>query len=173
MTAAVSIRPETPKDAAAIFEMTQTAFASKPYSDGTEGPIVDALRRDGDLLLSLVMEQDGALIEHIAFSPVSFPDCADVTDWYALGPVSIAPDCQGQGLGRQLIEVGLADMRAKMSRGIVLIGDPALYSRFGFMAACGLTYQGLEEKYIQALRFYDSGAMPHGEIQFAPAFSSA
>ena len=172
MSATVSIRPEAPKDAVAIFELTQTAFSSMPYSDGTEGPIVDALRRDGDLVLSLVMEQAGILIGHIAFSPVTFPDCAGVTGWHALGPVSIAPDHQSQGLGRQLIDAGLADMHARSSHGIVLIGDPALYSRFGFTAACGLTYQGLEEKYVQALQFQGSGPMPHGEIQFAPAFSS-
>lgn len=173
MTAATSIRPEMPEDAAAIFDLTQTAFAPMLYSDGTEGPIVEGLRRDGDLLLSLVMEQDKQIIGHIAFSPVTFADSPEATGWCALGPVSIAPDHQGKGLGRTLIETGLDQMRAKTCPGIVLIGDPDLYGRFGFSADCGLTYQGLDGKYVQALNLVEATAMPRGEIHFAAAFNLA
>ncbi len=65
------IRPETPDDIDAIRDLTAAAFASMPYSDGTEPELIDRLRADGDLHLSLVACDGDALIGHVAFSPVT------------------------------------------------------------------------------------------------------
>lgn len=188
MSGSLQLRTERPEDAAAIHDLTQTAFAAMPYSDGREGPIVDQLRRDGDLALSLVGSTADQLVAHIAFSPVRFDDPASARQkagqqtgqqakqnagqWYALGPVSVLPALQGRGFGRQIIEHGLRLMRAEIgAEGIVLIGSPSLYGRFGFENAPELTYGDLDGKYIQALRF--EAPMPRGEIRFAPAFESS
>ncbi len=91
------IRSETPADIPAIFALTEAAFASLEISSHTEQFIVDALRAAGALTLSLVAEQDGRVVGHIAFSPVNFSDGTE--GWYGLGPVSVAPEFQGQGDG--------------------------------------------------------------------------
>jgi len=58
---AITIRPEQAGDVEAIRELTEAAFRNAPHSDGSEPGIVDALRRDGDLTLSLVAKPPSAL----------------------------------------------------------------------------------------------------------------
>lgn len=64
------IRAETPADTSTIRALTETAFKHAEHRSQTEGAIVDALRTAGALTLSLVAEQDGEILGHIAFSPV-------------------------------------------------------------------------------------------------------
>lgn len=61
------IRDETPEDIDAIHDLTSTAFKPMPYSDGTEAEIVRRLRAAGDLKISLVAEQGGEILGHVAF----------------------------------------------------------------------------------------------------------
>ena len=56
-----------------------------------------ALRAAEALTVSLVAELDGRVIGHIAFSPVAISD--GTQDWYGLGPVSVLPEYQRQGIG--------------------------------------------------------------------------
>ena len=93
----IVIRPETPADIAAIRDVTDRAFAGHPYSEGTEATIVDALRSQHGLAISLVAERDGRILGHVAFSPASAADRSP--GWYALGPLSVEPRVQGQGIG--------------------------------------------------------------------------
>ena len=67
-----TIREEVENDIPAIRALTRAAFAHADHSQGNEQDIIDTLRRDGDLTLSLVAtNMDEAVIGHIAFSPVS------------------------------------------------------------------------------------------------------
>ncbi|HEX7988901.1 MAG TPA: N-acetyltransferase, partial [Stenotrophomonas sp.] len=52
----IQIRPETPADIAAIDAVTVAAFLEAPHTDHTEQFIVAALRRSGQLTVSLVAE---------------------------------------------------------------------------------------------------------------------
>lgn len=126
----VTIREEQPGDEAAIRAMVTRAFVGHPYSDGDEQDVIDRLRADGDLLLSLVAEADGAIIGQITYSPAVLENGDD--GWVVLGPVSVDPAHQGKGLGRKLIEAGEAAMRARGVKGITVLGDPELYAHFGF-----------------------------------------
>lgn len=162
----MNVRLEQSSDAAAIFALTQAAFAEMPFSNGTEGPIINALRRDGDLTVSLVAEENGTLIGHIAFSPVTVSGERDKL--YGLGPVSAAPDRQRQGIGSALIRKGMAHL--PNAKAIFLIGDPGYYSRFGFLGDIGLTHGDVPSAYVQAL-FLD-GQSRTGEIQYAPGFKT-
>ena len=65
------IRPERPEDAPAIAALVERAFASAPHSNGREQFIVSALRSAGALTVSMVVEQAGQLVGHVAFSPVA------------------------------------------------------------------------------------------------------
>lgn len=163
----MTIRPEQPGDEPAIHALTEAAFRNMPYSDGNEADLVDALRRDGDLALSLVaLNMDQAIVGHMAFSPVSISDGS--ARWYALGPCSVIPTRQHTGIGSQLIEAGLAEMRARGASGVVLVGSPKYYGRFGFTCDPGLVYPGAPAEYFQRLVLADGE--PSGTVTFAPAF---
>lgn len=163
------IREERPGDEAAIHRVTEAAFTDHPHSEGTEPAIVDALRADGDLVLSLVTEADGELVGHVAFS------CAILSGgeqgWFALGPISVSPEHQGRGVGRALVETGVAHLKAKGAQGVVLLGDPQLYSRFGFVRDTSLHITGPLAEYFQVLPF--TADIPASSVTFAPAFRQA
>lgn len=163
---AITIRPETKGDQATIFALTTAAFADMPFSDGDEPALVDNLRRDGDLTLSLVAEDAQRIVGHIAFSPVTIADGS--LDWFGLGPVSVWPELQKQGIGGALIQRGIADLRERGARGIILLGSPVYYSRFGFEHDPALTYPGPPAEYFQRLVL--DGDAPSGQVSYAPAF---
>lgn len=161
------ISAETPDDIDAIFALTQQAFQDHPHSQQTEGYIIDALRAGGALTLSLVAREDGRVVGHIAFSPVSVSDGA--ADWYALGPVAVLPAEQGRGIGKALIEAGLAALKAQGATGCVVVGEPAYYTRFGFARMPALTYPGVPPQYFMAQVFTRPAA---GEVTHHAGFSA-
>ena len=127
---AVTFREERPGDEAAIHDLVRRAFIGRPYADGDEQDVIDRLRADGDLLLSLVAEHDGTIIGQITFSPALLANGDE--GWVVLGPVAIDPAHQGKGLGRALIQAGEAIMQARGALGITVLGNPAIYGRFGY-----------------------------------------
>lgn len=164
----ISIRNEQPSDIPNIFELTQAAFKDIEYSSHTEQFIVNALRDSQQLTVSLVAEYEGQIIGHIAFSPVSISD--GTTNWYGLGPVSVQPEFQNQGIGSQLIHAGLDQLKTLKAAGCVLLGDPEYYARFGFKAKPELVLQGVPAEYFQTLSFTEK--MPHGDVVYAEAFNA-
>ena len=158
------IRPETAADHQAIHELTQDAFAPMSFSDGSEPGIIDQMRKDGDLVLSLVAEEDG-IIGHVAFSPARISKAQG--DWYGLGPISVRADRQKQGIGTKLAHTGLDMLRKMGAAGCVLTGNPDVYTPMGFTNDHALTYSGLNPKYILYMTF--DGTAPKGEINFAEA----
>ncbi|MDG4670939.1 N-acetyltransferase [Shinella sp. 838] len=160
------LRPERPEDVDAIRTLTETAFKTAPHADGTEHIIIDRLRAAGALTLSLVMEADGAIVGHVAFSPVTVSDGS--TDWYGLGPISVDPARQGEGIGGRLIGEGLQRLKALGATGCVLLGDPAYYSRFGFVADPKLTLDGVPPEYFMRVAF--SPVYGGGTVSYHPGF---
>ncbi len=140
-----------------------------PFSNGSEAPIIDRLREDGDLVLSLVAVDGDAIVGHIAFSPVTVGESD--AGWYGLGPVSVRPDLQRRGIGSHLVTEGLDRIRKMGAKGCVLVGDPAYYSRFGFRSDGDLTYADVPAEYVQWMAFGTHRA--RGALKYAPAFESA
>jgi putative acetyltransferase len=164
----VIIRPETSADHDAIDHVTMQAFASHPHSSQTEHFIIRALRRAGVLSLSLVAIVDDTVVGHVAFSPVTISDGS--RDWYILGPVSVLPAMQKKGIGRQLIETGLAQLRHTNAAGCVVLGDPAYYAHFGFAPDANLILAGVPVEYFQALPLGPRQAC--GQVQYHDAFNA-
>lgn len=164
----ITIRAERPGDEGVIHELTQSAFAPVSYSSGTEGAIIRALRARGDLTLSLVAEENGEIIGHVAFSPVTIDGHYD--DWFGLGPISVRADRQKQGIGRTLIREGIHELKALGANGCALVGDQAVYKGSGFVSDGQLTYEGVQDIYVQYLTL--SGHAPHGVLTFSPAFAT-
>jgi putative acetyltransferase len=164
----MQIISERPTDASAIRAVTVAAFKDAPYSTQTEAGIVDALRSAGALTLSLVALQDDEIVGHVAFSPVTI-GMAD-GDWYGLGPVSVRPDRQRQGIGQAMIRDGLNRLMAMASSGCVVFGDPAYYRRFGFESDPALFYRGEPPGYFQRRVF--TGPAPSGEVRYHSGFEA-
>ncbi len=166
MDAKVVIRDEAAADAEQIGAVTAAAFENMEISDHTEQFVVEALRAANALTVSLVAELDGRIVGHIAFSPVTMSD--GTPDWYGLGPVSVLPACQGQGIGKALIEAGLARLKTINARGCCLVGHPEYYPRFGFHNTAGLSHAGVPPEVFFVLAF--DGQVPRGSVEFHPAF---
>jgi len=160
------VRPERDTDIDAIRTLTETAFRTAPHADGTEHLIVDRLRAAGALTLSLVAEADGAVIGHVAFSPVAISDGS--AGWYGLGPISVDPARQGEGIGGHLVREGLERLEALGAAGCVLLGDPAYYGRFGFSADPKLVLEGVPPEYFQRVAF--SPVYGGGTVSYHPGF---
>ena len=93
--------------------------------------------------------EGGAIVGHIAFSEVLID--GEACGWFALGPVAVIPERQGDGIGGALVRAGLARLRAQGAAGRVLVGDPGYYGRFGFAADPALRVDGVPGEYVIAL----------------------
>jgi putative acetyltransferase len=162
------IRLENPTDVPAIRSLVTTAFRDAPRSQGNEAEIVDALRIDGALTLSLVAEDEGNLVGHAAFSPVTVN--AQEVCWFGLGPVAVLTEKRRCGIGAALIEAGLKHLEKLGARGCVVLGDPAYYRRFGFQSDLGLRFGALPSEHFQ--RLIITGDLPQGVVGYHPAFSA-
>ena len=140
----ILIREETPADVSDISEVREAGFSTLAISNHTEQFIISALRAANALTISLVAKVEGRVMGHIAFSPVTLSD--GTPDWYGLGPVSVVPEQQRQGIGGALIEEGLSRLKALNARGCCLVGHPGYYTRFGFRNAEGLVHEGVPRK---------------------------
>ncbi len=166
MKASVLIRQEQEPDFGAVTEVTRVAFDGQPYSHQTEVFIINALRAAQALSVSLVAELDGRVVGHIAFSPLTISD--GTPDWYGMGPVSVLPEFQKQGIGSLLVEAGLSQLRAARARGCALVGNPLFYQRFGFQNSPDLTLEGVPPEVFMVLSF--DGSPARGEVTFHSAF---
>ena len=161
------IREERAGDEDEIHALTRIAFASMPYSDGSEPAIIRALRRSGELSLSLVAEDSGTIIGHVAFSPVLIDGVHG--GWFGLGPISVEPTRQRQGIGKALIAEGLRRLRNDGAAGCALIGNPDIYRSSGFESDGLLLYDGVEPRIVQRIVF--QGMAPRGVLTFSDAFT--
>ncbi|MBU4263220.1 MAG: N-acetyltransferase [Proteobacteria bacterium] len=162
------IRPETPADIEAIDAVAIAAFKNHPFSQQTEQFIVKALRAAHALTLSLVAELDGQVVGHIAFSPVTISDGSP--NWHGLGPISVLPAYQRQGIGKALMQEGLSRLKALGSKGCFLVGDPGYYQRFGFKNIPELIYEAIPQEVFLALPLAEK--IPQGTVVFHQGFSA-
>ncbi|MFZ1538298.1 MAG: N-acetyltransferase [Chromatiaceae bacterium] len=168
MNLKITIRSETEADVNVITEVTEAAFKTLEISNHTEQFIVSALRAAQALTISLVAEVDGRVIGHIAFSPVAIS--GDTQNWYGLGPVSVLPGYQRQGIGKALIQEGLSRLKDMRAQGCCLVGHPDYYRKFGFKHVPELVIEGVPQEVFFALSF--DGQTPHGTVTFHEGFKT-
>jgi putative acetyltransferase len=166
MNLKIVIRDETDADVSAITDVTVAAFKTLEISNHTEQLIIAALRLAKALTISLVAEVDGRVIGHIAFSPLTISD--GTRNWYGLGPVSVLPEYQRQGIGKALIREGLSRLKEMDAQGCCLVGHPDYYRKFGFKNMPGLVHEGVPQEAFFALPF--DGHTPQGTVAFHEGF---
>jgi len=163
------IRPERDEDAAAVRRVHETAFPTS-----AEAELVERLRAGGKAVIALVAEDAGSIVGHILFSPVALEPLAG-TVGLGLAPVAVLPDHEKHGVGRRLIQNGLAECHAWGAGFVIVIGDPPYYGRFGFEPA---DKHGLRNEYGAGEGFMvfelTSGALPPPGtlVKYAPEFSA-
>jgi putative acetyltransferase len=187
----IAIRAEIAGDAEAIRRVVAASFPTAAEAD-----LVDALRKSGDLRVSLVALDGDDVVGHVAFSPVSrattrggdetsenigkvgrdgIGDRTSDGDGIGLAPVAVLESHRCRGIAAALIERGLEQCRELGYRFAVVLGEPTYYRRFGFEPAYP---HGLTDEYgggdaFQVLEFVPAGiGKDPGLIRYAPAFAS-
>ncbi|MBE9552252.1 MAG: N-acetyltransferase [Proteobacteria bacterium] len=163
------IRHETPADILTIHAVNQAAFET-----AAEAALVDALRENGKFALSLVAFIEGEIVGHILFTDIEMEPGGAEARILGLAPMAVRPDRQGRGIGSALVRRGLEDCRELGYRGIVVLGHPAFYSKFGFTPASqhGITsiYDAPDEAFM-ALALGDA-ELPKGRALYQPEFGA-
>ena len=165
-TGPVVIRLEQPGDAGQIRDLLEACFPGYGEAD-----LVDQLRRDGDIVLSLSAEDEGVVIGYVAFSRLLIEDDEGASRAVALAPLAVYTDYQTQGVATRLVREGhacLAYMGEKLS---VVLGEPGYYGRFGYnhRRAAYFTSE-YQSPYLMAISF---GAAPwEGRLVYPSAFST-
>jgi putative acetyltransferase len=196
------IRPEQPGDAARIHRVNELAF-----EQATEADIVDALRDSGGFVLSLVAvlgseptsmatNADGALVDerldalevdaemyggeivaHALVTPVSVSTEEGGVSLLGLGPVAVLPSEQGRGIGTCLVEACLEQLRVQGHAGVVVVGEPEYYRRFGFIPASrwGLRWEiDVPDENFMVIELSPGRlAGVSGVVRYRPEFSQA
>lgn len=131
MDCTLELRPERPADLPGIDELNVAAFGRPD-----EARIVAALRAaEGfDPRLSLVAAEGDRIVGHLLLTPVPVGERETATV-VALAPMAVHPGRQKQGIGSGLVRAGLEAARARGYRGMVVLGHPEYYPRFGFVPA--------------------------------------
>ncbi len=164
----LTIRPETGADVTTIHHITKVAFSDMPYAGGDEQDLVDLLRAEGALTLSLVAVDNGEIVGQVTFSPAKNSDGSE--PWFALGPVSVMPSRQGEGIGARMILEGLHEITKLGALGCILTGNPAYYQRFGFALSPQTVPANESAEYFMVKLL--KGEMPTGTFSFHYLFYS-
>jgi len=135
----MTIRDEKNEDIAVIRKVIEEAFGQPAEAD-----LVDALRRNGKATLSLIAEEDGRVVGHILFSPVTIESGEAEFAGVGLAPLAVLPEFQNRGVGSSLTRNGLDRCREAGHPFVVVLGHPHYYPRFGFVPASRF---GVRSKY--------------------------
>jgi len=122
------IRAEKPEDQIGIRHINTEAFDTD-----AEVNLIDALRKRGIPLISLVAEENGELVGHILFSPVTLEADNCSVSMAGLAPMAVAPAFQKREIGSMLVEEGLRHCKKEGYDAVCVLGHPDYYPRFGFV----------------------------------------
>jgi putative acetyltransferase len=160
------IRPERATDAPAIRALHSAAFGG-----ATEADLVDALRNDGLVVLSLVAEEDGRIVGHVLYSRLAIEMGAALIPALALAPLAVAPARQRNDIGTRLVQEAHRLLAAQAEEMVFVVGDPGYYDRFGFSVAAAVPFETpYDGAYVMALALNPSAAKG-GAVVYPPPFA--
>jgi putative acetyltransferase len=171
MTPPAHIRAETPQDIAAIHGINAAAFETD-----TEARLVDALRERARPFVSLVAEEQGAVVGHILFTPVTLTGHPEL-NLMGLAPMAVTRARQRCGIGAALVRAGLERCRQLGCGAVVVLGHPSYYPRFGFMPShrfgIACEYDAPPDAFMVLELAPDCLKGATGTINYQPAFGEA
>lgn len=163
----VLIRDEHPRDFEEVRMVNEAAFGGRDEAD-----LIDRLREEGVVLLSLLAELEGRIVGHILFSRMTIETAQDSVSAVSLAPMAVLPQYQRRRIGSQLVRRGLARLRESGERIAIVLGHKDYYPRFGF--SCELARQltsPFPPEAFMALELV-AGALKNvrGEVRYPAAF---
>jgi len=167
----LTIRGETPEDYSAIHHINTVAFGRPNEAD-----LVNALRQNNALTISLVAVQDGRLVGHVALSPVTITSSTATIEALGLAPMAVLPAYQHRGIGSQLVEAGLNACHQIPYGLVVVLGHPHYYPRFGFAPAkpMGIVWEHDAPEEAFMVKEIQEGvlAQTRGVVKYRPEFAT-
>ena len=110
-------------------EAAVAALLTDAFGQADEARLVEKLRKSRAIAGEMVLPSEKGIVGYLALSQMIAPK-----GWLCLAPVAIHPDLQRNGYGRRM--VGMIVEWARLSgQTLVVLGDPAFYSRCGFSPA--------------------------------------
>lgn len=161
------IRAERQEDISAVRRVLEAAFPTPAEAD-----LADRLRARGQAVIALVAEDEGEIVGHVLFSPLTLEPLAG-TVGLGLGPIAVLPDHEKRGVGRRLVQNGLAECRRWGAGFVAVLGDPEYYGRFGFEPAgeYGLRNAFGAGEHFMVFELRKHGLPPRGTlVRYAPEF---
>lgn len=152
----VIIRQEKRSDFPEIYELVRDAFRTARYAEGDEQDFVERQRSPEVYIpeLALVVEQDRQLIAHLMLTRMFISTSTGRRPVLLLACVAVVAGRRDQGIGTMLIEEALQRARELGHTAAIVVGNPAYYSRLGFMSSAqfGITNENrVEQEYVQLL----------------------
>lgn len=142
------IRLERKEEQREVETLVREAFWNVYRPGCLEHYVLHMLRQDAAFVseLDLVMEKDGRLIGQNVFmrASISSDDGRDIPIM-TMGPISIAPEFQRQGLGKLLLDRSLERAARCGCKAVCFEGNIDFYGKSGFTYASeyGIRYHGL------------------------------
>lgn len=192
----IQIRPVRPEEYHAVEVLVRDAFWNVYRPGAIEHYVIHLLREAEGYVpeLDLVLEKDGVLIGQSLYMRAEIAlDGGGVLPVLCLGPIGIAPAWQRRGLGKRLLDEGLARAAALGYGAVCLEGNAAFYEQSGFVHGTdlGLRYRDdadgmmapyflvreLQPGYLSGVRgvygppevyFVDEAAAERYDAQFPP-----
>ena len=121
------VRDEQPGDRTQVRIVNEAAFGRSDEAD-----LVDRLRLEGAVLVSLVAEVGSQIVGHILFSRMTVETAQGPVAAVSLAPMAVLPDHQGRQVGSRLVRRGLEALRDRGERIVIVLGHKEYYPRFGF-----------------------------------------
>ena len=165
------IRKEEPGDQDSVRHVNMAAF-----ENGPEAALVDKLRVSCEDYLAFVAVEDGIVVGHILFTPVTVDGCGVVG--MGLAPMAVLPSYQHEGIGSQLIRHGLAHLHRSGCPIVIVLGHPEYYPRFGFEPASkyqlSSQWESVPDEAFMVV-IYDAGALPRAGsvVRYRDEFNDA
>lgn len=155
--------------------MAIAALNCLAFGGDDEARIVERLHQEGRVALSLVAIDKTDIVGHILFSDLAVEVDGRPVLAVALAPMAVHPERQRQGIGSRLIRSGLALLRQRGRKAVIVLGHEGYYPRFGFSAPLAAKLQApFPGKHFMAMEL-ESGALngQQGNVRYPAAFGIA